>query len=900
VTPFAGSDNTDPSFNRQAYVRFDSLKGVQDLGRWRNLRTSIEGFVGSESGSNTRFIRFEASADPELRLVLEPIASWTDKWLQLGVIGPAGTYLPLGPDGRVAGGDIVNTEIDESAPALTAGEYVIVISNSQWQKLPFRLRIELEVAGKLAGVLEGLGLLKPLETGLDLVGPVYLGGNAPGGIKGRGELDGPGGELDLNVSDPVYLGGSSPAPLVGAGELGGPEAGGGLEVVEGGGGGGGEFTPDEKIYAATTARFVFLGQTPETSELGAGLAADNVWLEPAGVLSLPDDAGWMVMSSGKFAVNNDNSSPFIGVAIFSKYTYAGELIAHYRFTGGTQDQFGYAVTKKNSNRFLYSFLSPSGGFTYRALEVLSILADGSSPVNYTYSVDLAYPYPSAIRLEPRDAEADDDEIIYILCNNQLVILDSSFNFTSCTHYDYQTTLPGWSNAIRFSSLSKTAGINPTIWMVSDLVGGGSPSGLLLVKTDADGVVIWAKRYFSVGDDRRFYSGDTELDAGSGTLLINWAVTSSWAGGNTDLSGVFRVNADTGALLDSVVLAVPYSAGTGSGPGELGGLYTYGMARGDDGSIYLTGEEYASINYYSTIPLIKLTSDLDVVDAISLTPQFDELQGYTYGLGGVECGSSSLIVAGYGNYGQSFGGENFLPEDTSLFFTPLSEAFNVARGWYGQTGSYQQREVDRSGVFEVTTAPAFDVEDVTDKMVTSAVPLVRSTGAYTSSVIAISQVDYVKLSPPIVSAPDYDGTPPSYDQSSVYDNSGYNPGAPFLPADDASMGNNIIDETQHTVTDASVFQEWIELDLGAVRTLDSITFGADLNETLDGGGWGPDYARYSPVLFSQDGTDYYYAGRIGNFTDGDFEVLNANLQARFVRVHPGFVYDYVALTEFKVS
>jgi hypothetical protein len=199
-----GSDSTDPSFNRQAYVRFDSLRQGRDLGLWRNLRANVEGFVGSEAGTNTVFFRVEASADPELRLLLDPINPYTDQYLQLSILGPNGQSLPLGADGRVRGGDIVNTELNESEVALKAGVYTFLITGSQWQKIPYRLLIELEVPADLKAVLIGRGRI---ISDLTIVRPIYL----QEAIAGEGRL-----AAELAIDRPLYLPGGI---LQGAGQI---------------------------------------------------------------------------------------------------------------------------------------------------------------------------------------------------------------------------------------------------------------------------------------------------------------------------------------------------------------------------------------------------------------------------------------------------------------------------------------------------------------------------------------------------------------------------------------------------------------------------------------------------------------------------------------------------------
>jgi hypothetical protein len=158
-----GSDSTAPSFNRQQYVRYDSLRGAKDLGAWRNLSASLEGIIGSESGSSTLFVRLELLTRSRLRGTLDPINPFTDRWLQLSLLKADGSPVFLGEDGQA------RTSADPPAPGnagdtfLEAGVYTFVIASSQWQKVPFRLLLQLEGETLLGtGLLTGSGSIDAL------------------------------------------------------------------------------------------------------------------------------------------------------------------------------------------------------------------------------------------------------------------------------------------------------------------------------------------------------------------------------------------------------------------------------------------------------------------------------------------------------------------------------------------------------------------------------------------------------------------------------------------------------------------------------------------------------------------------------------------------------------------
>lgn len=154
-----GSDDTSPSFNNPEYVRFNSLKSSQDLGTWGSLKATLRGVVGAEAGTQTLFFKFQLTEPGFIRLKLLPVNRWTDRFLQVSLLGADLQGLPLDDLGFARLGDVTNTEADEGSIVRPPGEYTVVLSCSQWQTTAFGVELAANPQALLYGTLIGRGRL---------------------------------------------------------------------------------------------------------------------------------------------------------------------------------------------------------------------------------------------------------------------------------------------------------------------------------------------------------------------------------------------------------------------------------------------------------------------------------------------------------------------------------------------------------------------------------------------------------------------------------------------------------------------------------------------------------------------------------------------------------------------
>lgn len=200
---YGGSDTASPSFNRPRYVQYTSVNTPKDLGPVLEAGIDIEGLVGAESGSQTLFFSFRTLSPSRLclrRVLLNP---YTDQYVSVLFSGEGG-QIPLRSDesakalaltlgdlapsltlafdlGYVTCGywvtgycesdclenvtsvpDLTGDPVDGlpsefSSPAtgiLPSGDYRIVISNSEWPGLPYRLQVIIDPVRDLSGTAD--------------------------------------------------------------------------------------------------------------------------------------------------------------------------------------------------------------------------------------------------------------------------------------------------------------------------------------------------------------------------------------------------------------------------------------------------------------------------------------------------------------------------------------------------------------------------------------------------------------------------------------------------------------------------------------------------------------------------------------------------------------------------
>ncbi len=187
---YGGSDNTAPSFNNPQYVRYGSVQRPRDFGSVDQLLVDVDGLVGSESGTSSLFFRFTTNKPARIGAQRVPQNRYTDQYVSIalrrtdGAIAPFDEYelaasaLGSGESaqatlvGAVEVGYVVSdywepgyadsdsaqgvTTVDLGEPPvgvqLPAGDYLFVVSSSQWRALPYRFLLSVAPNKALSGV----------------------------------------------------------------------------------------------------------------------------------------------------------------------------------------------------------------------------------------------------------------------------------------------------------------------------------------------------------------------------------------------------------------------------------------------------------------------------------------------------------------------------------------------------------------------------------------------------------------------------------------------------------------------------------------------------------------------------------------------------------------------------
>lgn len=152
---YGGSDPTYPSSLRSYYVKHNSLSKSRDIGAVESLVTDISGSIGSQAGTNTLFFKFELLSPADVRIQIRSSGSSTDRFLTFGLLDASRKSIQLDAQGFGFANDVHNTDGDESIQKLPAGIYYISLTSSQWQSIPYVIRISVIKFILLAGTVTG-------------------------------------------------------------------------------------------------------------------------------------------------------------------------------------------------------------------------------------------------------------------------------------------------------------------------------------------------------------------------------------------------------------------------------------------------------------------------------------------------------------------------------------------------------------------------------------------------------------------------------------------------------------------------------------------------------------------------------------------------------------------------
>ncbi len=142
-----------PFHLQPSLVQYNSISKSRDLGVVNNFLGLFKGKVGSQTGAPSLFFKLQTLGPADLRIQKKSINKYTDGYISVAITDANRKPVNVNDFGFAYRNEIVNTEIEEFALPMPAGEYYFIVSNSQWQELPFSIEIQAIRFSSLSGVI---------------------------------------------------------------------------------------------------------------------------------------------------------------------------------------------------------------------------------------------------------------------------------------------------------------------------------------------------------------------------------------------------------------------------------------------------------------------------------------------------------------------------------------------------------------------------------------------------------------------------------------------------------------------------------------------------------------------------------------------------------------------------
>jgi len=152
---YGGSVSSKPSFNRPGNTLYNTFLKAKDLGSVSNLKETISGEIGSETGSNTHYYKVDCIDSSDIRIFRNNISAQSDKHISIGLLDSERKPVQLNAYGFGYNNEVINTEVQEKLITLPKGAYYFTVSSSQWQTLPYSIEIQVIRYLELVGVILG-------------------------------------------------------------------------------------------------------------------------------------------------------------------------------------------------------------------------------------------------------------------------------------------------------------------------------------------------------------------------------------------------------------------------------------------------------------------------------------------------------------------------------------------------------------------------------------------------------------------------------------------------------------------------------------------------------------------------------------------------------------------------
>lgn len=153
-SPSGGPFRPAAPFHLQpSLVQYNSISKSRDLGVVSNFLGLFTGKIGSQTGAPSLFFKIQTLGSADLRIQKKSINKYTDGYISVAIADANRKPVNVNDFGFAYQNEIINTEIEEFALPMPAGEYYFIVSSSQWQELPFSIEIQAIRFSSLSGVI---------------------------------------------------------------------------------------------------------------------------------------------------------------------------------------------------------------------------------------------------------------------------------------------------------------------------------------------------------------------------------------------------------------------------------------------------------------------------------------------------------------------------------------------------------------------------------------------------------------------------------------------------------------------------------------------------------------------------------------------------------------------------
>lgn len=139
---YGQTNNTRPNFVWPQFVQYNALSKARALGSTNDLFVTLTGTIGAQGGTQTLFFALHLPEPGFLRIRLNSLNRYEDKYLYVGLSDSNAHTIQLDEEGYATRDQSNRNLSDEDRKLFQPGVYYFSVGSSQWASLPFSVSIE--------------------------------------------------------------------------------------------------------------------------------------------------------------------------------------------------------------------------------------------------------------------------------------------------------------------------------------------------------------------------------------------------------------------------------------------------------------------------------------------------------------------------------------------------------------------------------------------------------------------------------------------------------------------------------------------------------------------------------------------------------------------------------------